>query len=63
MTYIVEFQQYSGQTDQNDDTLKDQYYKGLKDIIKDKIARSDHLDILYKMITLAIKINNRYYKR
>ena len=61
-TYIVEFQQYSGQTDWNDNTLKDQYYKGLKDAIKDEIARSDRPDTLYEMIALAIKIDNRYYK-
>ena len=49
--------------DQNDNTLKDQYYKGLKDVIKDEIARSNRLDILYEMIALVIKIDNRYYER
>ena len=63
MTYTTEFQQYSGQTDWNDDTLKDQYYKGLKDAMKDEIARSNKLDILYEMIALAIKIDNHYYER
>ena len=62
-TYIMEFQQYSGQTDWNDDTLKDQYYRGLKDTIKDEIVRSDRLDILYEMIALTIKIDNHYYER
>ena len=62
-TYIAEFQQYLGQTDWNDNTLKDQYYKGLKDSIKDEIARSDRLESLYEMIALAIKIDNRYYER
>ena len=62
-TYTAEFQQYSGQTDWNDDTLKDQYYKGLKDAVKDEIACSDRLDTLYEMIALAIKIDNYYYER
>ena len=62
-TYIAEFQQYLGQTDWNDNTLKDQYYKGLKDAVKDEIARSNRPDILYEIITLVIKINNHYYER
>ena len=48
--------------DQNNNTLKDQYYKGLKDIIKDEIARSNRLETLYEIIALTIKINNYYYK-
>ena len=63
VTYTAEFQQYSGQTDWNDDTLKDQYYKGLKDSIKDEITYSDRLESLYEMIALTIKIDNRYYER
>ena len=31
--------------------------------MKDEITRSDRLDTLYEMITLAIKIDNRYYER
>ena len=58
----MEFQQYLGQTDWNDDTLKDQYYKGLKDTMKDEIVYSDRLDILYEMIALVIKIDNHYYE-
>ena len=30
--------------------------------MKDEITRSDRLDMLYKMIALTIKIDNRYYE-
>jgi hypothetical protein len=62
-SYTAEFQQYSGKTDWNDDALKAQYYKGLKDMVKDEIARSDRPNDLQKMIEMAIKIDNRNFER
>jgi hypothetical protein len=62
-TYTAEFQQHSGKTDWDDTALKAQYYRGLKDHVKDEIARSDRLDGLQEMIKLAIKIDNRAYER
>ena len=62
-TYTSEFQRYSGRTDWNDDALKAQYYRGLKDSVKDEIARSERPDSLHDMIELAIKIDNRAYER
>ena len=43
--------------------MYDQYYKGLKDYIKDEIARLDVLESLNDLIVMAIKIDNRYYER
>lgn len=62
-TYTAEFQQYCGKTDWEDAALKAQYYRGLKDFVKDEIARSDRPDSLDDMIELAIKIDNRNYER
>lgn len=62
-SYTAEFQQYSGKTDWNDDALKAQYYKGLKDMVKDEIARSDRPGDLQAMINMAVKIDNRIFER
>jgi hypothetical protein len=43
--------------------LYDQYYKGLKDHVKDEIARLDALDTLNDLIIIAIKIDNHHYER
>ena len=39
-----------------------QFYKGLKDRVKDNIARVNRPSQLQSMITLAIQINDRQYK-
>ena len=41
----------------------DQFYKGLKNYIKNKLACVDKLDTLEELIKLAIYINRRLYKR
>jgi hypothetical protein len=43
--------------------LKAQYYKDFKDVIKDEIARSDRLENLGLIMEIAIRIDNRIYKR
>lgn len=43
-TYTAEFQQHSGKTDWDNTALKAQYYWGLKDHVKDEIARSERPD-------------------
>jgi hypothetical protein len=40
-----------------------QYYKGLKDIIKDEMARSDRPENLEDTIKIAVRIDNRIYER
>ena len=41
-----------------EDALKNTYYIGLKEEIKDKISRGDKLDILRGIIKLVVRINN-----
>ena len=43
--------------------LKAQYYKGLKDGVKDEIARSEAPDNLQELIEMAVKIDNRNFER
>jgi hypothetical protein len=62
--YATEFQQYSFRTLWNNNALIAKFYKGLKDSVKDKIARIENRSkTLQQMITVAIHINNRLYKR
>jgi hypothetical protein len=53
VSYTAQFQQYANRTDWNDEALKNQYYRGLKDFIKDEMARSDRPDDLKEMIELS----------
>jgi hypothetical protein len=50
-------------TNWGDEAICDQYYKGLKDHVKDEISWSDKPDDLKEIIELAQKIDNRYYER
>ena len=48
--------------DWNDDALRDEFYKGLKDVIKDDLKRNRPIT-LNSMISEAVKIDNANYKR
>ncbi|KFY47014.1 hypothetical protein V494_00226 [Pseudogymnoascus sp. VKM F-4513 (FW-928)] len=61
--YTAQFQQYANRTDWNDEALKNQYYRGLKDFIKDEMARSDRPNNLREMIEMSQKIDNQHYER
>jgi hypothetical protein len=61
--YTAEFQQHQAKTKWNDEALCAQYYRGLKDGVKDEMCRSDKPDDLKEMIDLAVKIDNRLYER
>jgi histidinol dehydrogenase len=62
--YAAKFQQYSFRTLWNDDALIAEFYQGLKDNVKDKMARiENHSKTLQQMITVAIRVDNRLYKR
>jgi hypothetical protein len=63
VSYTAEFQQHATLTNWGDEAICDQYYKGLKDHVKDEISRSDKPDDLKEMIEMAQKIDNRYYER
>ena len=62
-TYTAEFQRNAVKTGWNDEALKEQYYRGLKDAVKDDIAREERPEALEDLIELAIKIDNRNYER
>jgi hypothetical protein len=62
-TYTAEFQRYSSKTGWNDDALRAQYYRGLKDSVKDELVKDEKPDTMADMIEIATKIDNRLYER
>jgi hypothetical protein len=62
-TYTAEFQRWATKTGWNDDALRAQYYRGLKDSVKDELIKEDKSDTLKEMIDDAVKIDNRLYER
>ena len=61
--YAAEFRKYQTRVEWDDTALASQFYRGLKDVVKDDIMRSDRPTTLQAMIDLAIKIDNRYLER
>lgn len=61
--YTSLFQQHAVRVAWNDESLRAQYYKGLKDAVKDEMARSDRPENLGLMMEMAIRIDNRMYER
>ncbi|TAQ86995.1 hypothetical protein B7494_g4699 [Chlorociboria aeruginascens] len=62
-TYTAEFQRDALRTKWNDAALCAQYYKGLKDKVKNEIAREGKPTELIAMIKKATDIDNRLYER
>ena len=61
--YASKFQQLAAQIQWGAVPLVVQFYKGLKDRVKDDIARVNQQSQLQSMITLAIQIDDRQYER
>jgi Retrotransposon gag protein len=61
--YASKFQQISSRVEWDDAALNATFYTGLKDHVKDKIARMKRLEELAEMIDTAIRIDNRVYER
>ncbi|KAM0712543.1 hypothetical protein Q7P37_011640 [Cladosporium fusiforme] len=61
--YRAEFQILAAKTSWNDEALAAQFYRGLKDVVKDEIARGERPTTTEDMYTLAIKIDERLYER
>jgi hypothetical protein len=61
--YTAKFQKYAHQTEWDDNALRDRFYEGLKERVKDDIARAERPETLQEMIELATKIDNRQYER
>ncbi|KAM0717753.1 hypothetical protein Q7P37_006085 [Cladosporium fusiforme] len=57
--YRAEFQILAAKTSWNDEALAAQFYRGLKDVVKDEIARGERPTTTEDMYTLAIKIDER----
>ena len=62
-TYAANFQRHAAYTNWDDTALTAQYYKGLKDFIKDEIFCSERPSTLVKMIEKSVIIDNCVYKR
>ena len=63
VTYAANFQRHTAYMNWDNTALTAQYYKGLKDFIKDKIFCSEWPSTLAKMIKKSVIIDNRAYKR
>lgn len=61
--YAAAFRQFATRTKWNDESLRYQFYRGLKDSVKDEMARGERPEDLEKMIETAITIDNRMYER
>ena len=62
-TYSASFQHIAANTEWDDAALTSQFYQGLREEVKDEIARTDRPADLQKMISRAVIIDNRQYER
>ncbi len=61
--YVAAFQSIAAEIKWNDSTFTAQFYRELKNVIKNEIARMNRLATLHAMINKAIVLNNRQYER
>jgi Retrotransposon gag protein/Zinc knuckle len=61
--YAAEFQGVASKLDWEDDALGALFYRGLKEGVKDELARMERSDELSQLITQAIRIDTRLYER
>ncbi len=61
--YIAAFQSITAKIEWNDSTFTAQFYKELKNVIKNKIAYMNKLATLHAMISKTIMLNNWQYKQ
>ena len=62
-TYTANFQRHAAYMNWDNTALTAQYYKGLKNFIKDEISCSERSSTLVKMIKKSVIIDNCMYKR
>ncbi|KAE8202361.1 hypothetical protein CF327_g7830, partial [Tilletia walkeri] len=62
-TYFADFRRYAAVLDWNDSALASQAYVGLKDPIKDELARTGRPDGLDQLIEICTRIDNRLHER
>ena len=63
VTYAANFQRHAVYMNWDDTALTAQYYKGLKNFVKDEISCSERPSTLAKMIEKSVIIDNCAYKR
>src|SRR5436305_9603861 len=62
--YTAQFQKYASKTKWDEDALMAQYYRGLKDEVKDDYVQINPApETLHEMIDAATKIDTRLYER
>ena len=61
--YLAKFYKIAIRTTFNDDTLISQFYKGLKEVVKDELSKEDQPPTLMEFADKAIKIDTRQYTR
>ena len=61
--YAANFQRHAAYMNWDDTALTAQYYKGLKNFVKDEISHSERPSTLVKMIEKSVIIDNCMYKR
>lgn len=61
--YASEFQRIASHLRWNDDALCFTFYKGLKDLVKDELARIEKPATLLELIEKAVRLDNRIFER
>lgn len=61
--YASKFHQLASRINWDQTAFADTFYRGLKDSVKDELARMDRPEDLMPLIELSIKIDNRMYER
>lgn len=62
-TYVAKFRQLSTHLGWEDEPLMTQFYEGLKDEVKDELAKQDRPDKFTQFTAMAVRIDNRLYER
>lgn len=61
--YAAKFRQLSSKLDWPDEPLMTQFYAGLKEEVKDELAKQDRPDEFADFVKMAVRIDNRLYER
>lgn len=62
-TYATEFQQITSHLSWNEEALCFQFFQGLKDNIKDELAREPLPAVMEDLIEKSVRIDNRLFER
>jgi hypothetical protein len=62
-SYLADFQRYSVLVEWNDQAKMAQFYRGLKEMVKDELAKQDDSQSLTELMERAVNIDTRLYER